>query len=193
MTYTHCTVTNNETGQKYLAKVGDKGHDTVGPVEILFASKWITEKEFGRTCSNYSCDDYRFETEESPMSTTVTTTKTEQAPYGNPKPASFEFQAVRFGLHIYLHREAILLSRSKAAEKIGINDSALAAIEAGTYHGIDEIAKAAKWAQFTREEMGDFFGLQPAKAKEPEKKRWLPLAIIAFLFLLVTYILVWNL
>lgn len=273
MTYTHCTVTNNKTGLKYLAKVGEIDKETSGPISVLVQGEWIAIKEFAKTCSNYSCDDYRIDMggpdtgythctvttehkthyfaqvayveqkdgsffwqpilvfcesewisnadfrekhgdyfcdrfrkiteakapgglvgEQIAEKTTesIMTTFTPQEPYGKrPKPASTEFDAKAFGTLVYLYRTSLLLPKTKAAEQIGINESALAAIENGTYHGIDEIAKAAKWTDLSAQAMGFYFGLK--EAKEPEKKRWLSLAIIIFLSLLVAYILVWNL
>ncbi|NDE91603.1 MAG: XRE family transcriptional regulator [Alphaproteobacteria bacterium] len=121
----------------------------------------------------------------------LSTTFTLQADYGYPKIfASTDFNAPAFGTRIQLYRESLILSRRKAAAQMNINESAVAAIEAGTYHGIDEIAKAAKWVGLTASEMGAFFGLEDPN--KPERS-WSGTTTILILLFILTWILVWNL
>ena len=209
--YTHCTVTTLHSGN-FNARVGERmdsdGIVDFGPVGVWVDGEWMPIGEFQKKYTFLQSIDYRIEEEtEEPMpvaprgslgasiaektDTTITTTFTPQEPYNNvPPPASFEFKAVSFGLRVYLHRESLLLSRRKAADQIGITESAVAAIEAGIYHGIDEIAKAAKWLELSASEMGGLFGL---KDQEQPKKSWSGTTTILVLLFILAWIIVWNL
>jgi hypothetical protein len=209
--YNYCDIVTRNGNHKFLAKVKTSmqkdGTSTFGPSEVLVEGVWRPIKEFAVHWPNFSCDNYRQTEQEEPLpipkkdvtdieitkptDTTITTTFTPQAWYGDPKIfASTDFNAPAFGTRIQLYRESLILSRRKAAAQMNINESAVAAIEAGTYHGIDEIAKAAKWANLTASEMGAFFGLEDPK--KPERS-WSGTPIILILLFILTWILVWNL